>query len=335
MMKQHRRSATLIRAVTLSAAALLPLAAATSCYENGRLFVEEPSLLPLPDVSADAGGGSGFPDIPDASSGGASAGAGGDVAGGNGGDSGGEGGQSGASAGGNGGTAPDAGASGGAGAEGGASGGAGGDPGQAGSGGAGGGGTPPSDGSCPAQCVRSGGRCSDGTCIFDCESPDSCTVGQLLCPPRTPCLVRCGDRSCVDNVVCGAFAECDVRCEGELSCAAEVICEGDCEVTCSGARSCRGGIGGSVQLLELECSGRESCGSTVQCEGLECRLSCSGPESCARVRTFASDNRVECSGAASCDTSVTCFGGRCEVECDDDACGGGVDCTALDCDVED
>lgn len=192
---------------------------------------------------------------------------------------------------------------------------------------------PPSDGSCGAQCVRSGGRCFEGTCIFDCDEPGSCTDGQLLCPPGRPCDVRCGDGSCLGNIVCGVLADCNIACEGELSCDQEIICEGECSVTCSGAGSCAGGVGGSVELLDLECSGAQSCGSTVRCEGQECQLSCSGPQSCPRVRSFALLNTVDCSGSGSCGTDIACYGGACSVECADDACDNGVECQAWSCDL--
>lgn len=192
---------------------------------------------------------------------------------------------------------------------------------------------PPSDGSCGAQCVRNGGRCFEGACVFDCEGPDSCTSGQVLCPPGRPCDVRCGDGSCLDNVVCGVLADCDISCEGKGSCAREVICEGECTVTCSGAGSCGGGIGGSVELLDLECSGADSCGSTVQCEGQECRLSCSGPHSCDRVRMFALLNSLDCSGEGSCGSDIACYGGLCSVDCAGDSCENGVECRAFSCDL--
>jgi hypothetical protein len=190
---------------------------------------------------------------------------------------------------------------------------------------------PPNDDSCGAQCVSSGGRCFEGTCHFDCAGPDSCTTGQVLCPAGRPCEVHCGDRSCAENVVCGERGECNIVCEGESSCAREVICEGECQVTCSGASSCRGGVGGSVALMQLDCSGANSCGGTVSCEGQDCQLSCSGTDSCARIRTLAVQNVVSCSGAGSCGTDVNCLGAFCDVECASDACASGVDCRALDC----
>jgi hypothetical protein len=190
---------------------------------------------------------------------------------------------------------------------------------------------PPNDDSCGAQCVRSGGRCFEGTCHFDCAGGDSCTSGQVLCPADRPCEVHCGDRSCAENVVCGERGECNIVCEGESSCAREVICEGECKVTCSGARSCAGGIGGSVALMQLDCSGADSCGGTVSCEGRACQLSCSGTGSCDRIRTLAVENVVSCSGAGSCASDVSCLGAFCDVECAADACANGVDCRALDC----
>jgi hypothetical protein len=192
---------------------------------------------------------------------------------------------------------------------------------------------PPSDGSCGAQCVRSGGRCSEGTCNFDCLAAGSCTTDQILCPDGYPCEVHCGARSCRENVVCAEGQPCKVVCDGVASCASEVICQGVCSVTCSGARSCRGGIGGAVELLELECSGDQSCGSTVSCEGQTCRLSCSGAQSCAEIRAIAVENEVGCSGAGSCASHVGCRGNSCNVECARNACRNGVDCQALACDT--
>jgi len=206
--------------------------------------------------------------------------------------------------------------------------------GEAGSGGTGGsvaGPYPPSDASCGDQCTRNGGRCSEGTCFFDCAAAGACASRQVLCPPDRPCDVTCGSRACVDNVVCPVGATCAIRCSGDESCAKEIICEGECDVECSGERACRGGIGGAAVLLQLECSGRESCGSTVQCEGRDCRVSCSGRESCARVRIFATQNTLVCGGRDSCATDVTCLGNRCSVECADGACGNDVDCRALQC----
>jgi hypothetical protein len=192
---------------------------------------------------------------------------------------------------------------------------------------------PPSDGTCGATCVRNGGRCFEGACVFDCDAPDSCNGGQVLCPPGRPCDVRCGDGSCLDNIVCGVLADCNISCEGKGSCADEVICEGQCEVTCSGAGSCGGGIGGSVELLELECSGADSCGSTVQCEGQECRISCSGPYSCDRVRMFSLRNSLDCSGEGSCASDIACYGGLCSVDCASGSCENGVECDAFNCDL--
>lgn len=192
---------------------------------------------------------------------------------------------------------------------------------------------PPSDGSCGAQCVRNGGRCFEGACVFDCEGADSCNDRQVLCPPGRPCDVRCGDGSCRDNIVCAVLADCNISCEGKGSCVREVICEGQCNVTCSGAGSCGGGIGGSVELLDLECSGAGSCGSTVQCEGLECRVSCSGPQSCDRVRLFAVRNSLECSGEGACGSDIACYGGLCSVDCAEGSCGNGVECQAFSCDL--
>jgi hypothetical protein len=112
-----------------------------------------------------------------------------------------------------------------------------------------------------------------------------------------------------------------------------VICEGQCNVSCSGTDSCASGIGGSVQYLDLECSGVRSCDATVSCEGGDCRLSCSGRQSCARVRTLAVANSVICSGVGSCRGEFTCLGSTCDVECAESACQSGVDCRALSCDL--
>jgi len=208
--------------------------------------------------------------------------------------------------------------------------------GEAGSGGTGGtvaGPYPPSDASCGDQCVRNGGRCSAGTCFFDCAASGACTTRQILCPPDLPCDVTCGTRACTDNVLCPVGATCAIRCSGDESCAKEIICEGQCDVACSGEQACRGGIGGAAVLLELECSGRESCGSTVQCEGRDCRVSCSGRDSCERVRIFAAQNTLVCSGRDSCRRDITCMGNRCSAECADNACDNGVDCQALQCEL--
>jgi hypothetical protein len=205
--------------------------------------------------------------------------------------------------------------------------------GSAGSGGTVTGPPPPSDASCGEQCVRNGGRCGEGTCFFDCAARGACDTRQLLCPPDRPCDVTCGERSCTDNVVCPVGSTCAIRCAGEEACAKEIICEGQCDVECTGERSCRGGIGGAAVLLQLECSGRESCGSTVQCEGRDCQVSCSGRDSCERVRIFAAQNTLVCSGRDSCGTDITCMGNRCTAECADDACDNGVDCQALQCEL--
>ncbi|HTV22272.1 MAG TPA: hypothetical protein VMG12_26470, partial [Polyangiaceae bacterium] len=115
-------------------------------------------------------------------------------------------------------------------------------------------------------------------------------------------------------------------------CARQVICEGECDVTCSGRDSCRSGIGGPVDLLELNCSGERSCAGTVSCEGQDCRLTCSGAESCGRIRTLAVDNVVTCSGSGSCAGEFTCLGDTCDIQCAEDACASGVDCRAWSCD---
>jgi hypothetical protein len=190
---------------------------------------------------------------------------------------------------------------------------------------------PSRDDSCGTVCARRGGVCRSGTCEFDCTLPGSCTGEQIICPTGRPCAVRCGDRSCVQNVICSVGSTCDIRCEGDGACRRQVICEGDCDVTCSGRGSCPSGIGGSVQSLNLDCSGEGSCGSTVSCEGGDCQLLCSGPDSCARIRTLAVTNSVTCRGAGSCAGDLICLGETCDVECADDACESGIDCRALDC----
>jgi hypothetical protein len=189
------------------------------------------------------------------------------------------------------------------------------------------------DGSCDAQCARNGGLCSAGTCVFNCAEPGSCNTRQLICPSGMSCEFLCGDEACTDNVLCRPDSTCKVSCQGERSCAREVICEGTCDVSCSGERSCRGGIGGASQLLELSCSGTESCGSTVQCEGQECRVECSGVQSCNRVRIFAAQNTLICSGASSCEEEVDCNGVRCTVQCASNACDDEIDCDAVNCQV--
>lgn len=297
----------------LASVGVVILAGIVSCQEDGAFFERSPELRPFPQLNAGTGGGlSGPSDTSDrVDAGGASGSSGADP------DDPGGGGEPGGGADG---SAADAG-------------GEGGDDAPS-AGGTGGVVVPlPSDDSCGLQCARNGGRCFEETCFFDCDAVDSCTTEQVLCPLTGACEVRCGNRSCVNNVVCGAFGECTVSCEGELSCAAEVICEGECDITCSGARSCRGGIGGSVQLLELECSGAQSCGGLVQCEGDDCQLSCSGAQSCAQVNTFGAENSLDCSGPSSCDSSVTCLGVTCSVTCAENACASGIDCQALDCEL--
>ena len=197
------------------------------------------------------------------------------------------------------------------------------------------GGAPPipsvGDGSCGDQCAHNGGLCSDGTCFFDCQAKGSCAKQQVICPTGVPCDVTCGDGACTQNVLCNKDSTCNVHCAGERSCASELICEGECHVTCSGLNSCPGGTGGSVKLLDLKCTGRQSCGSTVQCEGEDCQVSCSGPQSCARVKIFATDNTLDCSGAGSCGTSVLCNGTRCRTRCADNACDNDINCQAVRC----
>jgi len=189
------------------------------------------------------------------------------------------------------------------------------------------------DGSCGAQCARNGGLCSNGTCFFDCQATGSCASKQVICPSGVPCDVTCGDRACTSNVLCSVNSTCNIRCVGERSCGAELICEGQCHVTCSGLNSCPGGTGGAVQLLDLKCTGRQSCGSTVQCEGADCNVVCSGQQSCGRVKIFGAQNRLVCSGADSCGTNVSCNGARCETYCADNACANDVTCRAVNCQV--
>jgi len=189
---------------------------------------------------------------------------------------------------------------------------------------------PRNDNSCGNQCTRRGGRCQEGTCIFDCTEPGSCSEEQVLCPTGRPCEVRCGDRACARGVVCDPLGQCDVRCEGAGSCAEQVICEGRCEIGCSGPYSCASGIGGPVVSLELECSGVGSC-SSVSCEGQDCQIECTGAGSCSRVRSIGDSNDVSCSGSRTCSEDVLCLGGTCDVSCAYSACTSGVDCRALDC----
>jgi hypothetical protein len=188
-----------------------------------------------------------------------------------------------------------------------------------------------SDGSCGDQCVHNGGRCEQGTCHFDCQDPGSCASQQVLCPEGYPCSVVCGNRACVNNVVCGVNAQCDIQCVGDASCASEIICSGNCNVTCSGARSCRGGLGGASQGLQAVCSGSQSCGGTVQCEGAACNVSCTGQQSCDRVNIFGTTNELSCTGNDSCGTKVTCNGDSCKATCSTRACRKGIDCEAVEC----
>lgn len=189
------------------------------------------------------------------------------------------------------------------------------------------------DGSCGAQCGYAGGRCSQGVCFFDCRANGSCSTQQVICPVGVPCDITCGDRACTSNVICHRGSSCDIRCIGERSCGSEVICEGDCNLTCSGQNSCPGGTGGAVQHLNLRCTGRQSCGSTVQCEGDTCEVACTGQQSCGRVKIFGSTNTLTCTGQNSCGTDVSCNGTRCDVRCVDDACRNDVKCEAVSCRV--
>jgi hypothetical protein len=189
------------------------------------------------------------------------------------------------------------------------------------------------DGSCGAQCEYAGGRCSGGVCFFDCRATGSCSTQQVICPAGVPCDITCGDRACTSNVICHAGSSCDIRCVGERACGSEVICEGDCNVICSGQNSCPGGTGGAVQHLNLTCTGRQSCGSTVQCEGDTCEVACTGQQSCARVKIFGSTNTLTCTGQNSCGTDVSCNGTRCAVRCADNACRNDVKCEAVSCQV--
>ncbi|HVZ32067.1 MAG TPA: hypothetical protein VG963_06570, partial [Polyangiaceae bacterium] len=115
------------------------------------------------------------------------------------------------------------------------------------------------------------------------------------------------------------------------SCASEIICSGNCNVTCSGARSCRGGLGGASQGLQAVCSGSQSCGGTVQCEGEACKVSCTGQQSCDRVNIFGTTNELSCTGNDSCGTKVTCNGDSCQATCASRACRKGIDCEAVEC----
>jgi len=189
------------------------------------------------------------------------------------------------------------------------------------------------DDSCGAQCALNGGLCSGGVCFFDCQAPGSCASRQVICPTGVPCDVTCGDRACTSNVLCPASSVCNINCVGERSCGAELICEGTCNVICSGVSSCPGGTGGAAQLLNLHCTGRQSCGSTVQCEGQVCEVECTGQQSCDRVKIFGSQNTLVCSGQGSCGTDVSCNGGRCDVQCARDACARNIDCQAVTCQV--
>jgi hypothetical protein len=314
------------------------LALGSACEENGPLFTDVRANVPIGAGArageADAGGES--PDSDEPGAGGASAAGGragaGTAAGSGGSSASGDGDDDPQSPGGGG---PSAGGSG---PGGGGRGPGGGDSGPGGgdSGGEGGAGVyepPPDDGSCSDVCSRRGGRCFEGTCHFDCDAPGSCSDEQTICPPGEPCEVRCGDDACAQNVICSRYSQCNVVCEGERSCDRQVICEGVCDITCSGRDSCRSGIGGPVELLEVDCSGERSCAATVSCEGQECRLACSGRESCGRIRTLAVQNTVSCSGVGSCATDVLCLGATCDVECAQDACENGVDCRALSCEL--
>lgn len=215
------------------------------------------------------------------------------------------------------------------------------DPGDAGAppasdaGVAGGPGLPADPAVCDEACTHAGGRCEGQRCVFDCSDTASCAGGQIICPPGSDCEVRCGTYACADNVICRGGARCAIRCEGMLSCAAEIICNGDCDVECVGPRACAGGIGGTPRSLELECSGALSCAGNTQCQGPRCAVECSGAQACQQVVLFGDVNVLSCSGSRSCEESVFCSGAACDIDCDEDACAGGVECRALDCDGDD
>jgi hypothetical protein len=169
-------------------------------------------------------------------------------------------------------------------------------------------GPPPDPESCGTECAVNGGTCNGDTCRFDCSSSGTCMSGQIICPPNTPCDVRCGSLGCTDNVICSPGATCSIRCEGLLACPAEVICNGDCEIECSGPRACAGGIGGDPMRLQLECSGALSCGGATQCQGPDCQIACTGTQACEQVVAFGNVNVVRCEGDRSCSSEVFCSG---------------------------
>ncbi len=194
---------------------------------------------------------------------------------------------------------------------------------------------PESDGTCSPFCGSQGGRCEQGSCIFDCDEEGLCTRPvQIICPEGDDCSIRCAAGSCPGNVICGEEASCTIECAGEGSCEDEVICDGDCRVHCSGDGSCAGGIGGAAKNVELVCSGVGSCRSVVSCEGERCSIECSGAWSCPTVIAYAAENQVSCTGEGSCEERLSCYGNECLVRCAEGACRSGIDCDAFACDVD-
>jgi hypothetical protein len=60
-----------------------------------------------------------------------------------------------------------------------------------------------------------------------------------------------------------------------------IACSGDqCNTTCSGARSCKGGISTYANINIVTCSGKNSCQQKVVCSGSSCQISCA-QSSCA------------------------------------------------------
>ena len=117
---------------------------------------------------------------------------------------------------------------------------------------------PPNPAVCPSQCTI----CSNGTCVINCTSANSCSSATVACPDGMPCQLNCAaDGSCNTLfLACPAEYPCDINCTGKQSCKPlSVTCStnGPCTLTCgSAAQVCRG--------------------STLTCGHEDCKAVCNG-----------------------------------------------------------
>lgn len=123
---------------------------------------------------------------------------------------------------------------------------------------------------CPAQCTT----CDEGSkqCNIDC-AVDSCTNGQVVCPPGWNCDVKCSTPgSCRGNggggtpgVICAGTLSCTVECTGDGSCRGVQCGSGPCNVDCAGTNSCSG------VRCNQSCACDVTCHDPSLCTGIFCK----------------------------------------------------------------